>query len=150
MRVQLRSCVYAFDEKFVDAERAADACARAAIANAQAEVAEKWRQSVANAEERGSAKEATAWRRGMEERDALAVKENEKLRATAEKALADVKRSAAQSLKDVQAKTKAALEKAALAAQEREEEAVARTDAKARREERSLRVDSLELLQRDL
>ena len=60
---------------------------------------------MANAEERGSAKEATAWRRGMEERDALAVKENEKLRATAEKALADVKRSAAQSLKDVQAKT---------------------------------------------
>ena len=55
-----------------------DACARAAIANAQAEVAEKWRKSVANAEERGTAKEATAWRRGMEERDALAVKENEK------------------------------------------------------------------------
>ena len=133
---------YAFDEKFNEAEKAADACARAAIANAKTEVAEKWRKSVANAEERGTAKEATAWRRGMEERDALARKETEKLKATAEKALSEVKRSAAQSLKDVQAKTKVALEKAALAAQEREEEAVARTDAKARREERTLRVDS--------
>ena len=118
VRAELSRVEYAFDEKFNEAEKAADACARAAIANAKTEVAEKWRKSVANAEERGTAKEATAWRRGMEERDALARKETEKLKATAEKALSEVKRSAAQSLKDVQAKTKVALEKAALAAQD--------------------------------
>ena len=59
-----------------------------------------------------------------------------------ERAPSEVKRSAAQSLKDVQAKTKVALEKARSCGPEREEEAVAETIAKALREERSLRVDS--------
>ena len=89
--------------------------------------------------ERGTAKEATAWQR-MEERGAAAEKARNSGRRR--RSIEEVKRSAAQSLKDVQAKTKVALEKAALAAQEREEETVARTDAKARREERTLRVDS--------
>lgn len=142
VREDLRRIELEASEDLEATDKAADACARAAIASARVEVAEQWRKSVANAEERGTAKEATAWRRGMEERDALAQKEMEKLKRAAERALSDVKRSAAASLNEVRVTTKAALEKAALAAQEREEEAVARTEARARREERFLRNDS--------
>ena len=122
VRAELSRVEYAFEEISRGRRRRRTPVQGPPSPTRSTEVAEKWRKSVANAEERGTAKEATAWRRGMEERDALARKETEKLKATAEKALSDVKRSAAQSLKDVQAKTKVALEKAALAAQEREEE----------------------------
>ena len=128
--------------------RPADACASAAIANAKTSCGEM-AQVRSNAEERARRRRRRPGGAGMEERVRSRGKKLRNSRATAEKALSEVKRSAAQSLKDVQAKTKVALEKAALAAQEREEEAVARTDAwAARREERTLQWTASKLLWR--
>ena len=122
-----------------EADEAAGACRDAAVALQALEDETYWRESLRASESRAEDREAAAWKGGMEERDKLARKEASDLRAAAERALADVKAAAAASLTEVRVNTKAALEKAAAAATQRERDAVARADEAARGDERGLR-----------
>lgn len=126
--VALRSSVAAehtrSERSKIDALLAASAAAEARVAEAIESERERWRSSLRDADLRADERHAAAWRAGMEERDRVAKREAADLRAAAERAVAEVRASAAASLEAVRNDTKRAVDRAAERAIEREAQAV--------------------------
>ena len=107
-----------------DAVEASVVVTTAIAENVERREGERWRTSLREAEARSDERTNAAWRAGMTERDKLAKVEAQELRNAAEKALTEVKASAANSLQAVRSDTKMALERAAKTAAERQERAL--------------------------